>query len=143
MKCIEGRIDDGHHISNAQQSLNHFALLDEAVGEALQTTSERDTLIVVTADHSHVFTMGGYSVRGNPILGINLNKYANVSEHNLTYTSLMYGNGPGGLRSIRRHNLTNEETGDAIYIQHNKTHEKTQQNNNNDENANCHNYRQH
>lgn len=32
-------------------------------------TSEDDTLIIATADHSHVFTMGGYSDRGNDIFG--------------------------------------------------------------------------
>lgn len=53
----------------------------------------------------------GYSLRGNPILGINLNRWSNVSELNVTYTSLMYANGPGGLLAIRRTNLTNEITG--------------------------------
>lgn len=52
--------------------------------------------IVVSADHSHTFTMGGNSLRGNPILGIALNSYSNISDSNVTYTSLTYGNGPGG-----------------------------------------------
>jgi len=43
--------------------------LDEAVKKAVDMTSDNDTLIIVTADHSHVMTMGGYSDRGNPILG--------------------------------------------------------------------------
>ena len=42
---------------------------NEAIEKALQLTDESDTLIVTTADHSHVFTMGGYPTRGNPILG--------------------------------------------------------------------------
>lgn len=35
----------------------------------MRQTSTKDTLIVVTADHGHVFTMGGYGVRGNPVHG--------------------------------------------------------------------------
>ena len=35
----------------------------------------------------------------------------NTSDISLTFTSLLYGNGPGGLRQIRTRNLTNEETG--------------------------------
>lgn len=54
-----GKIDHGHHISNAQRALNDYVVFDEAIGETLHMTRENETLIVVTADHSHVFTFGG------------------------------------------------------------------------------------
>ncbi len=41
-----------------------------AVEKAVEMTDEEDTLIVVTADHSHVFTMGGYTKLTSDILGI-------------------------------------------------------------------------
>lgn len=64
-----GRIDHGHHEGKAKQALHEAVELDRAIGLATRLTSARDTLSVVTADHSHVFTFGGYTPRGNPIFG--------------------------------------------------------------------------
>ena len=66
-----GRIDHAHHASNAYRSLTDTVVFAEAVEKAVTATSEADTLIVTSADHSHVFTIGGYPSRGNPILGQN------------------------------------------------------------------------
>ena len=63
------RIDHAHHDSTAQKALADTVAFDEAVKKAIDLTNDEETLIVVTADHSHVFTMGGYAQRGNPILG--------------------------------------------------------------------------
>ena len=64
-----GRIDHGHHAGQARKALYDAVEFDRAIGRAAELTSELDTLTVVTADHSHVFTFGGYSDRGNPVLG--------------------------------------------------------------------------
>lgn len=120
-------------IDKARKALDDFVIFDEAIGESLKVVNESDTMVVVTADHSHTFTIGGNSMRGNPIYGrkkktknslyfllfililrvfkgLALARNANVSDANLTFTSILYGNGPGGLKSIRTRNLTNEET---------------------------------
>ena len=64
-----GRIDHAHHAGNAYNALSDTVELSKAVQVALDKTSIEDTLIIVTADHSHVFTIAGYPKRGNPILG--------------------------------------------------------------------------
>ena len=64
-----GRIDHAHHASNAFKSLTDTVAFAEAVEKAVNATSEADTLIVTSADHSHVFTIGGYPSRGDNILG--------------------------------------------------------------------------
>jgi alkaline phosphatase len=123
-----GRIDHGHHQSNARLALDEFVLFDESIGQALKLTDESDTQIVVTADHSHVFNLGGYSFRGNPILGISINPSTNLTQNNLnvTYTSLTYGNGPGGLKSIRTYNLTNNLTEGLNYTQESAVYLKSE-----------------
>lgn len=50
-------------------ALDEAVRFDEAVAAAVAMTSTDDTLIVVTADHSHSLTMNGYPERGNDILG--------------------------------------------------------------------------
>ena len=64
-----GRIDHAHHDGLAALALLDTIALEEAVVKVMELTEEKDTLIVVTADHSHVMTIGGWPVRGNPILG--------------------------------------------------------------------------
>jgi len=67
---LRGRIDHGHHDGIAKLALTEAVMFDRAIQRAEQLTRESDTLTVVTADHSHVFTFGGNTPRGNPIFGM-------------------------------------------------------------------------
>ena len=98
-----GRIDHAHHAGNAYRALTDTIELSRAVTAALEKTDRNDTLIIVTADHSHVFTMGGYPIRGNPILGKVVGNDGfgepesrpRLAEDGKPYTTLGYQNGPG------------------------------------------------
>ena len=93
-----GRIDHAHHTSNAYNALSDTVEFSNAVDAALQATNGDDTLIIVTADHGHVFTMAGYPKRGNPILGqvVSLGESKpQLALDNLPYTTLGYANGRG------------------------------------------------
>ncbi|GIX21392.1 MAG: alkaline phosphatase [Gammaproteobacteria bacterium] len=91
-----GRIDHAHHAGNAYRALVDTIALSDAVQKAVALTDPRDTLIIVTADHSHVFTIAGYPSRGNPILGkAAIEGQVLRDAFGLPYTTLSYANGPG------------------------------------------------
>lgn len=98
-----GRIDHAHHAGNAFRALDETIEFAKAVRVAMDKTNRKDTLIIVTADHSHVFIMAGYPTRGNPILGKVITNAADgrpetgpcLDALGLPYTTLGYANGPG------------------------------------------------
>lgn len=85
-----GLIDISHHQNMAHISLNETVEFANAIDVALSMTSEEDTLIVVTADHSHTMTISGYPTRGFDILGL-----FGRSADDLPYSTISYANGPG------------------------------------------------
>ena len=105
-----GRIDHAHHRGNAYRALEETVAFSDAVRAATAATDVEDTLILVTADHSHTLSMAGYPKRGNPILG----KVRGFDEDEPSaaglrrdgaghsYTTLGYANGPGHLAASNR-----------------------------------------
>jgi len=86
-----GMIDKGHHENKANLAINEATEFEKAVESAARMTSDQDTLILVTADHSQPITINGYSARGTDILGL-----GDVSDiDNMPFTTLLYTNGPG------------------------------------------------
>jgi len=114
-----GRIDHAHHANNGFNALNETVEFARAVAAAIEQVNLDETLVIVTADHSHVFTMAGYPERGNPILGI-----AGNDRDGLPYTTVGYMNGSGfddngnntnadtrsGPPAVGRHDLTEVDT---------------------------------
>ncbi|WP_414902381.1 alkaline phosphatase [Sphingomonas flavalba] len=105
-----GNIDHGHHEGRANIALSETQELSRAVQLAIDTVDLSETMILVTADHSHVFTIGGYPSRGNPILGLvkgNDHRGDPLDTPTLAadgqpYTTLGYYNGPGAVSATPR-----------------------------------------
>mgnify|MGYP000061842838 FL=1 len=108
-----GRIDHAHHAGNAARALEDTLAFNDAIKEAMGKVNLNDTLIVVTADHSHTMTISGYADRGNPILGLSQGEASDGKP----YTTLAYTNGPGALESELRADLTNVDVTDIDYLQ--------------------------
>ncbi|XP_018790491.1 PREDICTED: alkaline phosphatase-like [Bactrocera latifrons] len=86
-----GLIDYGNHANMPGLSLDETLELSKAVELALNMTDPKDTLIVVTADHSHPLSISGYPERGNDILGLN---NMGVDSNGVSYATLNYAIGP-------------------------------------------------
>ncbi|CAL4228704.1 unnamed protein product [Meganyctiphanes norvegica] len=113
-----GRIDHGLHETRPVRALNELLAFEEAVIEAMELVDVRETLIVVTADHSHTMTINGYPDRGNSIFG--QAQYEYVTD-GMPYTTLMFTNGPGWNftwdgEKVMRPNLTGVDTADESYM---------------------------
>jgi len=123
-----GRIDHAHHEGNAIRALTDTQELDRAIAATLRAVDLRDTLVIVSADHSHVFNIAGYPMRplnelpypvpsypnefaslaGNGILDLVYDVdpasgavSPSTDANGVPYTTLVYGNGPGYRRGPR------------------------------------------
>jgi len=130
-----GRIDHAHHEGNAYRAFTDTRMFDRAINAAQRSVNLNRTLILATADHSHVFTIAGYpmrplgdlrytprsvpaSFRNQPHHGIlgtvhDIDSGGTISESGdsggIPYTILGYANGPGH-RSGSRVNPNSDRT---------------------------------
>ena len=65
-----GRIDHANHYAFARRALSETVAMDRAVEEILRRVKLEDTLVIVTADHSHTLAISGYPGRTADITGI-------------------------------------------------------------------------
>ena len=103
-----GRIDHSHHDNYGNMALYETVAFDRAIERAVWSVSKEETLVVVTADHSHTFTMNGYPQRGHNIMGI----ADREGQTNKSFTSLLYANGPG-----HHENRTDPSTEDTCMLE--------------------------
>ncbi len=106
-----GRIDHAHHATNPYRALVDTVAFSNAIQTAVEMVDLSETLIIVTADHSHVFTIAGYPQRGNPILGksVGLDRAGeplqepSLASDGMPYTTLGYANGQGYEAGLENH----------------------------------------
>ncbi|XP_067647681.1 membrane-bound alkaline phosphatase-like [Eurosta solidaginis] len=108
-----GRIDTAHHQNMAEHALDETVEFHKAVEAARNLTSDEDTLIVVTADHSHTFTIAGYQDRGTNIFDV----APAMATDGQPYLALSYANGPGfeHYYNIKKHKRHDTESVHALY----------------------------
>jgi len=96
-----GRIDHAHHGNNAYRAMEDTLALDDAVQRATGMLGDK-ALVMVTADHSHTFTISGYPKRGNPLLGLVRGPDGELIKdvHGRPYTTLGYANGSSVAREV-------------------------------------------
>lgn len=116
-----GLIDQAHHRGTAKRAINEVLALERAVVGAIKFLEKanllHETLIVVTADHSHTLSINGYPERGSSIFGL-----AGTSRTEQTpYTILTYGTTYNGFQaekvSGRRRNPKEDNLEDWLYTQ--------------------------
>ena len=129
-----GRVDHANHDGNLHRTVTDGVAFAEAVAVADEMTDDADTLIIVTADHSHALTFNGYCGRGSPITGLCMKVNANgeryLDEPNLAadgkpYAVAGYMNGAGSVLTEQadgsffgtRATITQEQATDPDYLQ--------------------------
>ncbi|MEM1262798.1 MAG: alkaline phosphatase [Pseudomonadota bacterium] len=98
-----GRIDHAHHGALAGLALAETIEFANAIAAVLERIDIDETLVMVTADHSHTLSIAGYAARGNPMLGLvtSVNAAGDTkgaperAADGQPYTTLIYANGPG------------------------------------------------
>lgn len=95
-----GRIDHASHAGNAYRTFKETVAFSNAVKAAVNKVDLDETLIIVTADHSHTLTINGYPKRGNNILGKVVAAGKADGDYTLAadgkpYTTISFANGLG------------------------------------------------
>jgi alkaline phosphatase len=114
-----GKIDMGSHLNNAKRTLTETAEFSKAIQAVLDKVDLKDTLIIVTADHSHGLVISGYAARNAPILGLAGNEGEPIlAGDGKAYSVLSFATGPGGVEGLNlRADPAKEDMDDVDYHQ--------------------------
>uniref|UniRef100_A0A0K0FMV6 alkaline phosphatase n=1 Tax=Strongyloides venezuelensis TaxID=75913 RepID=A0A0K0FMV6_STRVS len=132
-----GLIDVSAHENKGYVAFSETREFDKAIAKAHQLTKEitlksnkynvEDTLIIVTADHSHPLNFNGFPTRKKSVLGANMADFSKivVPLDNKTMPNLMFTSGQGfntmfskdpNTGAYIRNNLTDEDFRDPNFL---------------------------
>jgi len=94
---VEGAlIDKASHRNNAARTLSETVEFSDAIKAVLAKVDLADTLVIVTADHSHGLVISGGAERNAPILGLaEMDGQPVLASDGKPYPILTFATGPG------------------------------------------------
>ena len=78
---LGGRIDQAHHSNLGQKALADTLAFDDAISKAMEKVNLHETLIIVSADHSHTFSVSGYALFEENILGESFEQLSTIIKY--------------------------------------------------------------
>lgn len=113
-----GKIDMANHLDNAYRAVTETVEFSRAISAALAKIDLNNTLVIVTADHSHGLVISGYAPRNAPILGLAGNEgEPAIAMDGKAYTTLSYATGPNGPVALSRDDPAQSDLDDPDYRQ--------------------------
>uniref|UniRef100_A0A915JW33 Alkaline phosphatase n=1 Tax=Romanomermis culicivorax TaxID=13658 RepID=A0A915JW33_ROMCU len=107
-----GAIDLALHVNKAKRSFEELIEFDNALAQAMTMVDLEETLVIVTADHSHNLNLKGYASKAVPILS-----YLPAPDRNpilskqQNWTMLTFADGPSGARNQLDSSTDNSDIG--------------------------------
>jgi alkaline phosphatase len=104
-----GRVDHANHGGNIYRTVTDAMAYQEAIQYAIDHTSDEDTLIIATADHSHGLEFQAYCGRGSKVNGLCHDTDGEGEKHSdsfvtgddgLPFTTMGFMNGAGSLLRV-------------------------------------------
>lgn len=119
---IEGsNIDKASHLNNAYGTVTETVEFAEAIKAVLAKVNLDETLVIVTADHSHPLNLHAGGAHDSPVMGLAVDpktKSPLIANDGKPYTMVAFGTGPGGNSDdTGRDNLMEKNTKDKTYVQ--------------------------
>ncbi|KAL5111118.1 Alkaline phosphatase tissue-nonspecific isozyme [Taenia crassiceps] len=103
---VEGaRIDHAHHSNLGKKALLDLLAFEEAIRAGTLMVNLEETLVIVTADHSHSFMLGGEPNRKRSLLDVDTELAPFILDKK-GMLPLVYSSGPAGAVNTTRLNLT-------------------------------------